>query len=83
MPSNKPKPQRHEHVAQEQPFTVAQAADWLQCSEVSIRRWIARGDLRAFRYGRTIRIEPADLRKMRRPVTPVAGLLDCVGGDAA
>lgn len=36
---------------------------------------IARGDLRAYRYGpRLIRIDAADLRAMRQPVTSLAEL---------
>ena len=41
----------------------------------TIRRAIARGDLKAYRLGssRVIRIKPRDLEKFMRPVTPLAG----------
>lgn len=56
-------------------LTLTDAADWLNVSLPTIRRMIARGDLRAYRYGpRLIRIDPADLRAMREPVTPLAEL---------
>ena len=42
---------------------------------------IARGELRAYRYGpRLIRIDPADLAALREPVTSLADLRI---GDAA
>lgn len=67
--------------ALEPQYTLRQAADVLAVGESTIRRMIARGDLRAYRYGpRVIRIDPADLRAMRRPVTALAELR---GGDAA
>ena len=56
-------------------WTIADAAEYLGTSPSSIRRMIARGDLRAYRYGpRIIRIDPADLRAMRQPVTSLAEL---------
>ena len=62
-------------------YTLRQAAEVLGVGESTIRRMIARGDLRAYRYGpRIIRIDPADLRAMREPVTSLAELR---GGDAA
>ncbi|MPM60062.1 hypothetical protein SDC9_106909 [bioreactor metagenome] len=52
---------------------MAQAAEWLQCSVFTIRRMIERGELRAYRYGpRIIRVDLADLQRLRRPVTPTA-----------
>lgn len=59
--------------AGERPATIAQAADFLQCSQDTVRRMIARGELPAYRYGgRLVRIELADLRRLRRPVTSLA-----------
>ena len=56
-------------------LTLQDAADLLGTSPSSVRRMIARGDLRAYRYGpRLIRIDPADLRAMRQPVTSLAEL---------
>ncbi len=42
-------------------LSVADAAARLACSPDSILRAIDRGDLRAVRYGRLVRIEAADL----------------------
>ncbi|MEO4038419.1 helix-turn-helix domain-containing protein [Micrococcaceae bacterium Sec6.3] len=62
-------------------MTQQDAAEALGISLSTIRRMIARGELRAYRFGpRVIRIDPADLRAMRRPVTSLAELR---GGDAA
>lgn len=67
----------------EPPLTIKQAAEYTGTSESSVRRWIARGELRAFKYGpRAIRIELADLRKMRREVNP-STFSALNGGDAA
>lgn len=52
-------------------YTLEQAADYLAVSKNTVRRWISDGKLRAYRYGgqRIIRIDHADLMKLRRPVT--------------
>lgn len=59
-------------------FTINSAADYLECSRDTIRRLISRGELRAYRYGssRIIRIDGADLNKLRRPVTSLASYRD-------
>ncbi|NYI42051.1 helix-turn-helix domain-containing protein [Demequina lutea] len=44
----------------------------LNCSEDSVRRMIARGDLPAYRVGpRMIRIKRRDLERIMRPVTRI------------
>jgi excisionase family DNA binding protein len=43
-------------------YTVAQVAELLGVSIRSVRRWIAQGDLRAYRFGRQVRISETDLR---------------------
>ncbi|WP_040284390.1 helix-turn-helix domain-containing protein [Tessaracoccus massiliensis] len=66
-------------TAPEPVLTVAQVAEHLQLTELTVRRMISAGDLRAYRYGaRAIRIDPADLRRMRRPVTSMAGHREAV-----
>lgn len=50
-------------------LTIAQAADALSCSPDSVRRLIARGELRAYRFGRLIRISPTDIQRAGRPIT--------------
>ncbi|WP_370448968.1 helix-turn-helix domain-containing protein [Micrococcus sp. RIT608] len=60
-------------------LTIAEVADYTGTSPSSVRRWIARGELRAYKYGpRAIRIDPADVDAMRQPVTSLA---DLRGGD--
>lgn len=56
-------------------LTVAQAAQALNCSPDTVRRLISRGELRALRFGRLIRISVSDLRRAGRPVTSVARTL--------
>ncbi|WP_298713548.1 helix-turn-helix domain-containing protein [Micrococcus sp. 2A] len=61
-------------------LTISDAAALLGASPNTVRRMIARGDLRAYRYGpRLIRIDPADLHALRVPVTSLAELR---GADA-
>jgi excisionase family DNA binding protein len=43
-------------------YTVALVADLLAVSARSVRRWIARGELLAHKFGRQIRIAEFDLR---------------------
>lgn len=60
----------------EQLLTIEQTATRLNCSPWTIRRLIARGELRASRIGRLIRIRPVDVERAMKPVTKL-------GGDAA
>lgn len=55
------------------------AAEVIGCTPLTIRRAISQGRLKAYRFGRLIRIKPADLDKAMRPVTNAA---DLRGGDA-
>jgi excisionase family DNA binding protein len=68
------------HVAT-QFLTINQVAELLQCSDDTIRRMISRGGLKAYRFpgSRLIRIDPADLDRIRKPVTRINEVL---GGDA-
>ena len=45
-------------------LTVDQSAEYMQVNPMTIRRWIEKGDLRAFRMGRGIRIRLEDLNGM-------------------
>ena len=50
-------------------LTIEQAAEHLQVSSKTVRRWIDTGDLIAHRFGRQWRISAADLQtfiRMRR-----------------
>ncbi|GAA1859024.1 helix-turn-helix domain-containing protein [Myceligenerans crystallogenes] len=51
-------------------LTIAQVAERLQCSPDTVRREIARGNLKAVRFGRLIRIRESDLDRAQRAVTP-------------
>lgn len=65
-------------------LSILDAADQLDCHPDTIRRAIARGELRAFRSpgrGRLIRIRQQDLDRWMRPITNVA--TDLGTGDAA
>lgn len=50
-------------------LTIPQAAEALSCSPDTVRRLIARGEIRAVRFGRLIRIAVSDLTRAGRPVT--------------
>lgn len=50
-------------------LSVDGAAEFFGCTPLTVRRMISRGDLRAYRVGRLIRIRPSDLEKAMRPVT--------------
>lgn len=53
-------------------LTIAQAAEITGVSTSTVRRWIARGELRAFKFGpRAVRIDPDDLNAVKQQVNPV------------
>ncbi|CAM3583036.1 helix-turn-helix domain-containing protein [Occultella aeris] len=52
-------------------LTIRQTAEALSCSTDTIRRMIARGDLKGRRFGRLIRIEASDLARAGKPVSPL------------
>jgi excisionase family DNA binding protein len=45
-------------------LTVSDVAECLRVHPQTVRTWIARGDLRAIRIGRTIRIRQTDFQEM-------------------
>lgn len=57
-------------------LSIADAASpaVLDCHPDTIRRMISRGELRAYRVGRLIRIKRADLDKALKPVTNAADI---------
>ena len=61
-------------------FTIASAAEYLDCAEITVRRMVSRGDLKAHRVGRMIRIKEQDLLRAIKPATNAHFLR---GGDAA
>lgn len=48
-------------MSREQYQTVKEVADLLKVSEVTVRRWIKEGELRAIDIGKGWRISPGDL----------------------
>lgn len=60
-------------------LSIDDAAKALDCSRDTVRREISRGNLKAVRFGRLIRIRRADLDKAMRPVTNAHTL---AGGDS-
>lgn len=66
----------------EQQLTVKEVAEVTGTSVPTVRRWISAGQLRAYYFGkRALRIDPADLRAMRREVNPATYTAQN-GGDA-
>lgn len=55
-------------------LTIAEVARLQKCSEDTVRREISRGNLKAYRFGRLIRVRPTDLKKAKKPVTNAATL---------
>ena len=53
-------------------LSIAQAAETVGCSDHTIRRMISRGELRAVRFGRLIRIAPSAIERAGRPVTRIS-----------
>lgn len=54
-------------------LTIPDVADYLACSPKTVRRMIADGKLKAYRYGRLIRIHPRDAARAGKPVTIYRG----------
>ena len=57
------------HLPSKANYSIAEAADYYNVQQATIRRWIAEGHLPATRIGRRIiRISRADLETLGRPV---------------
>lgn len=50
-------------------LTVPEVAEALSCSPDTVRRLIARGEMRAVRFGRLIRIATGEVARAGRPVS--------------
>jgi excisionase family DNA binding protein len=50
--------------ADDECLTVGDVADRLRVHPQTVRAWIARGDLRAIRIGRTVRVRQTDFQEM-------------------
>lgn len=61
-PSDRPRARRRMTGAIPKFFTITQAAELLEVSSRTVRRWIDTGRLVAHRFGGTVRIADPDLR---------------------
>ncbi|WP_147915715.1 helix-turn-helix domain-containing protein [Ruania zhangjianzhongii] len=50
-------------------LTVPEVAEALSCSPDTVRRLIARGEMRAVRFGRLIRVATGEVARAGRPVS--------------
>ncbi|MGC5628197.1 helix-turn-helix domain-containing protein [Georgenia sp. Z1344] len=65
---SRPTPGLHDEL-----LTIPRSAEILGTSRDTVRRMISRGELKAVRFGRNIRIRPHDLEKALKPVTTYRG----------
>ena len=49
-----------------EPFTIREAAEYLEVAEITVRRWVKEGSLRSRKIGKSIVFEPSDLRNFKR-----------------
>ena len=47
------------------PFTIREAAEYLEVAEITVRRWTKDGSLKAKRLGRSIVFDADDLKKFK------------------
>lgn len=52
---------RHRRRGQLHFFTIAEVADLLEVSTRTVHRWIVSGEIKAHRFGRSVRIAESDL----------------------
>ena len=50
----------------DEPFTIKEAAEYLEVAEITVRRWVKEGYLKSRRIGRSIVFDPDDLRYFKR-----------------
>ncbi|MCD4763025.1 MAG: excisionase family DNA-binding protein, partial [Desulfobacterales bacterium] len=48
------------------PFTVKEAAEYLEVAEITLRRWIKAGKIRFKRVGRNILFDPDELKTSKK-----------------
>lgn len=48
------------------PFTVKEAAEYLEVAEITLRRWIKAGNIKHKRVGRNIVFDPDELKAFKR-----------------
>ena len=50
----------------DRPFTINEAAEYLEVAEITVRRWVKEGSLKSRRIGRSIVLDSDDLRDFKR-----------------
>lgn len=50
----------------DEPFTIREAAEYLEVAEITIRRWVKEGALKSRKIGKSIVFKPADLRELKQ-----------------
>ena len=69
MPRRKPLQPTSPDAATPAAYTMNGVAEQLGVSRETVRRMIARGELRAYKVGpKLVRIDPADVAKVMRPI---------------
>ena len=48
------------------PFTVKEAAEYLEVAEITLRRWIKAGNIKYRRVGRNIIFDPDELKALKK-----------------
>ncbi|MBI5639069.1 MAG: excisionase family DNA-binding protein [Nitrospirae bacterium] len=48
------------------PFTIREAAEYLEVAEITVRRWVKAGSLKVQRLGKNIVFDADDLKKFKR-----------------
>ena len=64
-------------------LTISQVAEALTCSPDTVRRLIAKGEMRAVRFGRLIRVATSEVTRAGRPVTTLSRSRDTAAPDLA
>jgi excisionase family DNA binding protein len=49
----------------DEPFTITEAAEYLEVADITVRRWAKEGVLKSGRVGRNIVFDPDDLRNFK------------------
>ena len=52
----------------ETPFTIKEAAEYLEIAEITLRRWVKAGNIKHKRVGRNIVFDPDELKSVKRTV---------------
>ena len=71
---------RHDEVfddIRQTPFTLQEAAAYLEVTEIAVRRWIQSGTLTARKVGRRFGLDPDLLKQFKRALTTSKNALEC------